>query len=545
MRYLILTIIVILSIFIRSYNIGNYPEINADEAALAYNAYSLVSTGADEFGTSWPFTFRSFDDYKPGVYVYLVLPFIKTLGLNTLSIRLPSLIMSAISIWTLYFLVQRMFSTSRHRVAIGLVASLTLALMPWHIHFSRGAWETQVAASFLLLGTYFFSLLPKKHFYIYLGIAFYALSLYTYHSMRVLVPLFFVFWAIRYHRTWRKHIAFALVSTLAVGLCFLPLAIQISNRSGLSRAQGVSIFADSGPTWRSNELRSLHKLPSPIWIRLAYNKPVFYAQEFFANYLSHFSLHYLFYDGDVIERSRVPEFGQLLLVAFPFLIAGLWYLVRQSPKRLWLLIFWLLVAPIPAALTFQSPHAVRSFAMTIPLAMILAYGIVNSLSAIKQNFGRIVFAISIFLFASLFAWDFSRYLVNYYLLLPYQLPNATQIGFNQLVPYVEARKSEYDQIYITDRYDQPYILFLYFSQYPPMAFQPQAEISSSSFGFGTVAHYDKYNFGPIDYAAISQTDKKTLIVGTDAEIPAGANTINIIKDKYGRIIFKIAKINLP
>ena len=101
----ILVLAILLGSVLRLWNISNYPQLNADEAALGYNAYSLLNTGKDEFGTFWPLVFRSFDDYKPGVYVYLTLPFVKVFGLNPLAVRLPSLILSVVSILFLYLLV--------------------------------------------------------------------------------------------------------------------------------------------------------------------------------------------------------------------------------------------------------------------------------------------------------------------------------------------------------------------------------------------------------------------------------------------------------
>ncbi len=544
MRNLILIFVLVLSLVLRLHQLNTVPELNADEAALAYNAYSLLQTGRDEFGDSWPLVFQSFGDFKPGVYVYLAMPFVHFLGAIPLAVRLPSLIFSLVSVWLIYHVSQKIFTTSRHRVAIGLLSSLMLALMPWHIHFSRGAWETQASTAFLLIGSYFFTLIPKRKLFVFPGLIFYFLSLYTYHSMRVIIPLFLIFWAIRFWKVFRKSIAVSFTSLAVCFLFSLPLALQLFSPSGISRAQGVSLLADPGPTWRANELRSYHGLPSSLLVKLAYNRPLLYADRLFDNYISHFSLKFLFYDGETIQRNRVPDFGQLLLISLPFAAAGLWYLVRQVPRRWHLLVFWLLVAPIPSALTFQSPHAVRAFSMTIPLAMIIAYGIVNSVSSIKQSHGRLATSLFISFTIVIFSWDMARYLSNYYFLLPYHFPHATQSGFSQLVPWVEERKSDYEQIFITDRYDQPYILFLFFSQYPPDQFQSQAQLSDrDQFGFSTVRSYDNYRFTSIDFDSLQNFQEKILVIGTEAEIPQNANVVHTITDKYGRIIFKAAQIN--
>ena len=59
-----------LAFLLRFYLLGRYPALNADEAAIGYNAYSLLETGRDEHGNSWPIHFQSFNDFKPGLYFY-------------------------------------------------------------------------------------------------------------------------------------------------------------------------------------------------------------------------------------------------------------------------------------------------------------------------------------------------------------------------------------------------------------------------------------------------------------------------------------------
>jgi len=56
-RKLIIIPIIILAFLIRFINLGSTPALNPDEAALGYNAYSLLETGKDEYGASWPLHF--------------------------------------------------------------------------------------------------------------------------------------------------------------------------------------------------------------------------------------------------------------------------------------------------------------------------------------------------------------------------------------------------------------------------------------------------------------------------------------------------------
>src|SRR3989344_3754474 len=104
--YWLLIAVLVLAAFLRFWRLGSFPALNADEAALGYNAYSLIQTGKDEHGNPWPIHFQSFNDYKPGLYVYLSIPFVKLLGLNIISVRLTGIIVSIFSILAVYYLVK-------------------------------------------------------------------------------------------------------------------------------------------------------------------------------------------------------------------------------------------------------------------------------------------------------------------------------------------------------------------------------------------------------------------------------------------------------
>ena len=69
-----LILIIVLAFMLRFWGLGDYPALNADEAAIGFNAYSLMQTGRDEHGNPWPIHFQSFNDYKPGLYFMVALP---------------------------------------------------------------------------------------------------------------------------------------------------------------------------------------------------------------------------------------------------------------------------------------------------------------------------------------------------------------------------------------------------------------------------------------------------------------------------------------
>src|SRR4030043_983600 len=109
MKKIIIIAVLLLSALLRFYRLDSYPALNADEAAIGYSAYSLIETGKDEHGNSWPIHFQSFNDYKPGLYFYLVLPFVRVLGLNEWAVRIPNAALSVLTVLVVYLLVNELF----------------------------------------------------------------------------------------------------------------------------------------------------------------------------------------------------------------------------------------------------------------------------------------------------------------------------------------------------------------------------------------------------------------------------------------------------
>src|SRR3990167_6966964 len=151
-KRIVLLLIILLAFILRFYRLGEYPALNADEAAIGYNAYSLIQTGKDEHGNPWPIHFQSFNDYKPGLYFYMVLPFVKLIGLNEWAVRIPGATLGVLTVVIIYFLVKELFDNKK----FALVASFLLAISPWHIHFSRGGWEVNASTFFITLGAWLF-----------------------------------------------------------------------------------------------------------------------------------------------------------------------------------------------------------------------------------------------------------------------------------------------------------------------------------------------------------------------------------------------------
>src|SRR4029079_12739030 len=137
---------------------------------------SILKTGKDEYGRKFPLLFQSFDDYKLPLYIYITVPSVALLGLNDFSVRLPSSILGIATVLTTFFLVELLLSST----PIALITAFMLAISPWHLQFSRSAYEANIAVFFLVLGmTLLLKGIKQKIFYLP-GFFSLALSVWSY-----------------------------------------------------------------------------------------------------------------------------------------------------------------------------------------------------------------------------------------------------------------------------------------------------------------------------------------------------------------------------
>ncbi len=535
---LILILVVLLAFVLRFYRLDSYPALNADEAAIGYNAYSLIKTGLDEHGNSWPIHFQSFNDYKPGLYFYIVVPFVKFLGLNEWSVRIPGALLGVLTVVVIYLLAKELFKNEK----LALVSSLFLAISPWHIHFSRGGWEVNVATFFVTLGIWLFLRALKNPKFYFLSVLSFVLSMYAYHAARVVIPLLGLGLVVIYFKEIFKNTKYVLVAGLMGALLLVPLGRDLIGGGALTRAAGVGLFADLGPRSRVNEQRGEHGSPNNKFGIAIHNKAVNYSLAFLENWGKHYWGEFLFLSGDEVQRNKVPETGEMYLTDIVFLALGMIVIIKTFKKKEHaLVVWWLLVAPVASALTFQSPGALRAHNMVIPLVIISASGSLFLVDLIKKVFKKKIFVkVCYAMLAGVVVWNFTRYLHMYWVHMAKEYPFSSQYGLKDLVGFVKENQDRYQKIIVTDRYDQPYILFLFYLNYSPSKFQKEHQLTPrDQFGFSTVNHFDKYYFTTIRFDEAKKDNPNSLIAGTDEEIPHAANIIKVIYGPNGKPVFKI------
>ena len=380
--WIVLTLIIILAAFLRLWQIGNVPPSpDWDEVALGYDAYSIIHTGRDEYGNFLPPVLRSFDDYKPAMYAYLAIPAVFVLGLSTVAVRIPSAIAGIIATAAVFYLIRELFEKDKKRDLLALATSLLFAISPWSIQFSRVGFEANIGVLLNILTALFFLKGLKKPWLLSFSAIFAALSIYTYQSEKVFMPLLVLALIIIFSKKVLSLSRRQIIVPIIVGLIVVApmLTYLITDKGALSRFKGTSVFTYQTETL-SNSIPKLERdRATNNYLGLALdNRRVVYAKTILGGYLSHFDLNWLFIKGD-LPRHVAPSMGLLYLFELPFILLGIYiFIFGNYDKKTKLFIFaWFLIAPIPASVTADVPHAVRTMNFLPTFQIFTAIGILS------------------------------------------------------------------------------------------------------------------------------------------------------------------------
>ena len=523
----LLGIILFIAAILRLWDLGNVPiSPDWDEAALGYNAYSILHTGRDEYSKFLPIILRSFDDYKPALYAYFAIPPIALFGLNTFAVRFPSAVFGILAVIGTFFLVKELFPKAKQfsifnfQFSIAEIVAFLLAISPWHIQFSRIAFESNVGLTFNIFSAVFFLKGLKKPWFLLLSSFLMAINIYIYQSEKVFSPILLLLLIVIFRKEFfaisKKYtIVFVLIGIL---VCLPMLVITVSDKNALGRAKGVSIFSESTKLLEENSRKLLEdKKNNDILGLILDNRRIVFAKSVVSGYLSHYDLNWIFIKGD-IARHHAPNMGLLYLFEFPFLLLGIYYLFfGDFDKKTKFLIFsWFLIAPIPASITSGVPHAVRTlnFLPTFQVfAAIGVFSVIGIVSSIKYQVLNIkiikLFTICYLLFA---IFNFLYYLDQYFVQQNYFNAKEWQYGYDNATAEIQKIEKNYNKIVVSNQppMDQSYMFFLFYLKYPPDLYQKESQNASG--GFRENHYFGKYEFRPIDWGS-ERRDNKILYVG--------------------------------
>jgi len=545
-KYWLLIFALLLGAFLRLYQLGALPgALTWDEASLGYNAFSILKTGRDEYGKLLPIIFKSFGDYKPGLYVYLAIPSIAIFGLTEFAVRLPSVVFGLLAILGVFLLVKELYLDKKNNHLLASLSALFLAIMPLHIHFSRGAWETNVFITILLYSIYFLIRFSKYGKYLNLSILFGLLTFITYQAAKILTPLVLILILIIFWQGIKKNINTHLKNPF--NLTFLLMAIgfvtylflsSVTGETG-NRLKRLSIFGyRPGISEQTINTDNSNKITLSIF----HNQSQLTTRMVASRYLKHFSPKLLFYEGYApVDRGHIPGSGVLLAFDFIWVVLGLAFLVRMLPSKISIYIFGLLLlSPLPGSLTLSEFSTVRSLFMVIPLAIICGSGALFAMENIKPLF---VFSGILTIIGFFYLTDLLFVHGNFV------YTKEFQYGYKQAMQFINQNPNS--KVVMTDVWGQPYIFYLFYSRFDPATYQKLNSFETGGFDVGTVSHIDdKVEFHQFGQSEVSN-QYNTIFVGTIGNIDNNFNfnllTIEKHEDIYypdGKIMLRIIKTKL-
>lgn len=549
-KWLILGILVVAAI-LRLWKLGSIPpHLTPDEASLGYNAYSILKTGGDEYGEFLPIIFKSFGDYKPGFYVYFTVPFVAILGLTEFAVRLPSALSGIIAVWLVYKIIVEFFTKEKSQLLANL-APFMLAISPWHIHFSRGAWEANLSLTLTLAGIYFFLKSFKNSRFLVLASIFFSSTLLTYQGAKpsttiVILILIIVFW--REAKILLESTKIFLAATILVGaLIALPVVLSFS-QGKTGRLEIFSVFSyPRSEEYLQNFLDKGNERVGNINYYVFHSEKLNFLRGIMGRWFNHFSGRYLFFEGDYQNpRHSAPNHGMMFFFDLVLLPLGLIALTKQKSKPTTFLIIWVILAPLPAVLSRDQVHSVRALNLVIPLTVLSSLGFFLLYQKIETlRFSKLIFSILFFLLLANFIYFIDAYFVH----IPKHNSKYWEYGYKQVVETVNPLQSQYKEIKVQQSFAQPYIYFLFFLRYDPSKYQKQARLVESEYkgDVGYIEKLDNISFSPIDWPQ-NKREHGVLFIADSIRIPEEellSDSVNLIKEiEYmdGGTTFRIVEV---
>jgi len=540
-KYKLLIAILILASFLRIWGLSEVPvSLFGDELDVGYHAYSILKTGKDYFGNSWPIHFQSLAERRTPFYLYSAVPTVAIWGISPLGVRLPAAIFGILSIWIIYLLVKKILkhqTRGANSESIALVAAAVLAFSPWHIQYSRAGFEVTLLLLLLLLGLYLFFRSLKEAKWLWLSAVSFALTPWVYSTAKLFTPLLLLFLALVWRREilnfGKKYLIWAILALAVVGG---PIAISTIYGGGAERFEYVSVFSD--PTTepevgvnRQVDARMRGEagegLQPTLLDRVIHNKFTFWGGNILNNYFQPFSTDFLFNKGDLNLRHSIEGIGQFYRIEAVALILGLvLFFSRFRDKKVKLLIaFWILAGVIPAAITRDGGrHATRLILILPPLIFLMSYGLVEGVGLLKPQLRKL----SLLVYFGIWILSFGFYMHNLLVHNPWFSERWWHAGWREAIQSVKSLEKNYENVVISMAGEPAWIFFAGHYEFPPDKWQADFPVGNDVVlaGFGKVSHIDKFYFGSPEgglYEWGQVLDEKTLYLANAREV--GPNLI--------------------
>jgi len=266
--------------------------------------------------------------------------------------RLASALSGVFTVVTLFLAAREMFRQSAgedESNLIGLLSAGTLAILYWHVHYSRLGMEPTMVPTFSVPAFYLFwrALNRQRWFLFALAGAALGLCLYTYaagYLLPFVVVIYLVWRWLTEFNTFKMEWRSALVYVAGAAVIYAPhLAFFIQH-----------------PEWLTNRPQAAASKSGAVEVLLNAARMV----------------GGLVWRGDTNLRLNLPGRPALDPLQSVALVAGLWRGLRK-PQRSGTIfvVIWLVVMLMPSVFSDVAPHFGRALGATPPLAILVALGL--------------------------------------------------------------------------------------------------------------------------------------------------------------------------
>ena len=157
------------------------------------------------------------------------------------------------------------------------------------------------------------------------------------------------------------------------------------------------------------------------------------------------------------------NFSVFYVWQFPLLILGIISLLRAKTISKKVLLIWILLAPIPAALTRDPFHTYRSILLYMPLSILIGLGLNFVLKSKKYK--KFTFA-----FLTIFALSIGAYLFSLLRLTSVYYSREWDYGYREIAEVIKSEPNDL-RVVIDDPHTDSYIHLLFYGVIPIEEYQ--------------------------------------------------------------------------
>ncbi len=440
--WVVLAVCVVVAAAARMVNLTSVPRgFFSDEASYGLNASLILHSGRDEYGRLLPLFFRAFGEFKLPLFIYGDIPFIAVLGRTELGVRMASACFGTLTVITTYLLARELF----RRELPALTAAATLAVLPWHIHYSRtGFGEVVILPLVFTTAFYLFFRAMRDHRFIIPSAIAIGLTFYAYRPAWITVPLMLAVMLVAYRDVLWAHRRAWGIAGIIVLLMLTPIAYHLFLTDSGDRSTQASILANASGT---------HALSL--------------AQQYYRSYFTD-SFLFTHSDNSAVVRHYLPGQGELYYWQLPLILIGIVALLGRPNRRYVFVLALLLLYPVSAAVSDSSPISTRSILGTVAFSLLTGAGLwalvetIKSQVALKNTYWTVG---PIAIFAALGLLAFGSYVSRYHSDYPAEAEGywGWQYGPKQIIEHFEDVQDNYDELYLDGALNSPNVLIPFFA----------------------------------------------------------------------------------